>query len=86
MGLFILIIAYINWPERSTEEGLNPVIKIAYLPLVDQKSTTTLSLHDNNTFDYTELTHLDSATFSIEYGTVEATTPVLFNFREFILF
>jgi DNA-binding winged helix-turn-helix (wHTH) protein len=79
MGLFILIIAYINWPERSTEEGLNPVIKIAYLPLVDQKSTTTLSLQDNNTFDYTELTHLDSATFltstELEYPNLSEQHP-----------
>ena len=63
MSFFMLIIAYINWPERSTEDDLHPVIKLAYLSFIDQKATTTLSLHDNNTFDYTELTHLDSATF-----------------------
>ncbi|MFT5294498.1 MAG: DNA-binding winged helix-turn-helix (wHTH) protein [Colwellia sp.] len=79
VSLFILIIAYINWPERSTEEGLNPVIKLAYLPFVDQQATTTLSLHDNKTFDYTELTHLDSTKFltsaELEYPNLSEQYP-----------
>lgn len=79
VSFFILIIAVINWPERSTEKGLNPVIKLAYLPIVDQKATTTLSLHDNDIFDYTELTHLDSATFltsaELEYPNLSEQHP-----------
>ena len=79
MSFFIVIITYMNWPERPVEERLSPVIKLAYLPFIDQQATTTLPLHDNQTFDFTELTHLNSATFltsaDLEYPTLSEQHP-----------
>ena len=79
MSVFVFILAFINWPNNSTEEGGLPIIKLAYIPLVDQQTTTTLSLADNNNFDFTELTNLDSATFltstELEYPNLSEQHP-----------
>ncbi|NQZ21057.1 MAG: winged helix-turn-helix domain-containing protein [Colwellia sp.] len=79
MSMFVFIFAVINWPNPSTGEGGLPIIKLAYIPFVDQQATTTLTLDDNNNFDFSELTDLDSATFltsaELEYPNLSEQHP-----------
>ncbi|OUS24822.1 transcriptional regulator [Thalassotalea sp. 42_200_T64] len=63
LSLLVIIIAFANWPNNTEEESNPPAIRLAYIPMVDQQATTSLTLLDNNTFEYTELTHINSATF-----------------------
>jgi len=81
ISLLIMFIAFINWPNRSTQENANSVINLAYIPIVDQQVKTSLKLADNNNFDFTELTHIDSATFltsaELEYPNLSGSHPFI---------
>jgi len=79
MGLFVLIFAFLNWPDNTIEDQEAHVIKLAYIPFVDPQTNTSLALLDNEHFDFSELKDLNAATFltsaELEYPKISKQHP-----------
>lgn len=82
LTVFVMIISIIYWQSNSNKANLIPKIKLAYIPIIDQKAKTNLTMQDNSTFDFTNLTHTNSATF---LTSAELEYPNLANQYPFIL-
>jgi len=62
-ALVMIIIGFVNW-QMSKDQGVHSdPIALAYIAFDNPQTTTKLTLQDNSTFDYTELTHITAATF-----------------------
>jgi len=79
MSLCVLIFTFFNWPDNANEDSEARVIKLAYIPFVDPQTNTSLSLFDNEHFDFSELKDLNAATFltsaELEYPKISEQHP-----------
>ncbi|KGJ89432.1 winged helix-turn-helix domain-containing protein [Thalassotalea sp. ND16A] len=81
LSLLVIVIGFFTWPNNTAQESHPPAIRLAYIPIVDQQATTRLALLDNDKFDYTELTHINSANFltsaELEYPNLAERYPFI---------
>lgn len=61
-SFILIVVAVINWPNASAVKNV-AITNLAYIPIIDPQTKTKLPLLDNNIFDFTELTHINSARF-----------------------
>ena len=73
-SLVLFIIAAINLMAVSPQKETNVVINIAYIPISDQQEAKVVTLDDNEHFDFTELSQLNTASFQ---ASVELEYPLL---------
>jgi len=59
----VIMISFVQWQSSTSEENIASKINLAYIPIIHTNSKASLTLLDNNNFDFTELNHIDSATF-----------------------
>ncbi|KKO46128.1 transcriptional regulator [Arsukibacterium ikkense] len=85
--VFVLI-TVIYWPIDTDQQGMEPAIKLAYIPFaMPQENTdfgdfTAITLNDNARFNVTALTHLTSEQFQMS---AELEYPLLAEAHPFIL-
>ena len=73
-SLVLVIIAAINLMPVSPQKETSAVINIAYIPISDQQEAKAVTLDDNEHFDFTELSQLNTASFQ---ASVELEYPLL---------
>jgi DNA-binding winged helix-turn-helix (wHTH) protein len=80
-SLVLFIIAVINLLTESPQEEKRSVIKIAYIPISNQQEAKVVLLEDNEHFDFTELSQLNTAHFQtsaeLEYPILADEHPLI---------
>ncbi|MFT5758834.1 MAG: DNA-binding winged helix-turn-helix (wHTH) protein [Alteromonadaceae bacterium] len=79
--LFIIIISIINFQDDILPQEADTRIKLAYIPFIHSPDTKSVILEDNNTFDFTLLSHLHTSTFAVsaelEYPLLAKSHPLI---------
>ena len=81
-GLALLFVTLIYRQYQPEVENADPVINLAYIPFPDSVENTRLTLTDNDHFDYTALTDLETAYFE---ASAELEYPILKDKHPFVL-
>ncbi|AOW78224.1 transcriptional regulator [Colwellia sp. PAMC 20917] len=81
-SLILFIIAAINLLPVSPHKEKNAVINMAYIPISDQQGAKVVRLDDNEHFDFSELSQLNTANFQ---ASVELEYPLLADEHPLIL-
>jgi DNA-binding winged helix-turn-helix (wHTH) protein len=81
-SLILFIITAINLLAVSPQKDKNAVINVAYIPISDQQGGEVVRLDDNEHFDFSELSQLNTANFQ---ASVELEYPLLADKHPLIL-
>ncbi len=77
----VTMVSFVQWQKSTPEENVASTINLAYIAIIDPKLKNSLTLLDNDTFDFTELTHISSATFitsaELEYPSLAKQHPFI---------
>ncbi|WP_281558026.1 winged helix-turn-helix domain-containing protein [Thalassomonas sp. RHCl1] len=80
-GMVLLMVALMSWQNEPVQPKTGPAIKMAYIPLTDNRDSS-ITLKDDVHFDFTPLTHLDTAYFE---ASAELEYPNLTDEHPFVL-
>ncbi len=81
VSVIIGMFAVLNYTGESINETTDNKIEIAYIPFTNAQDNSVLNFEDNHTFNFSKITHLDTAQFEVvaelEYPNLVNTHPLI---------